>query len=295
MELRIISPTEQTAIVPVKFNFEELKAHLEERLALYKNRHYDMSKGTAEAKKDRANLNRLKKSINDAKISVKKQILTQYESDFEPKIKELLAMLDECSGQIDSQIKEVENKAKEEKLAELSAFYKAEAKELAEIVPFERIFVDKWLNATFIKENAMAEIFNAIGKIRSDLKTLNESVDDIFKVEITDTYLATLDLGEALRRNNYLIEQAKKQAEYAKAQAEKKAQEEAAKAQAKALPEAEAAPMPEDAKVLKAENTAGAQEEPLKVIDFRVWVTQAQKKEIQNFLKENGIKYGKVK
>lgn len=295
MELKIISPTEQTAIVPVKFNFEELKAHLEERLALYKNRHYDMSRGTAEAKKDRANLNRLKKSINDAKISVKKQILTQYESDFEPKIKELLAMLDECSGQIDSQIKEVENKAKEEKLAELSAFYKAEAKELAEIVPFERIFIDKWLNATFIKENAMAEIFNAIGKIRSDLKTLNESVDDVFKVEVTDTYLATLDLGEALRRNNYLIEQAKKQAEYAKAQAEKKAQEEAAKAQAKALPEAEPAPMPEEAKVLKAENTVGAQEEPLQVIDFRVWVTQAQKKEIQNFLKENGIKYGKVK
>lgn len=293
MELRIISPTEQTAIVPVKFNFEELKAHLEERLALYKNRHYDMSKGTAEAKKDRANLNRLKKSINDAKISVKKQILTQYESDFEPKIKELLAMLDECSGQIDSQIKEVENKAKEEKLAELSAFYKAEAKELAEIVPFEKIFIDKWLNATFIKENAMAEIFNAIGKIRSDLKTLNESVDDVFKVEITDTYLATLDLGEALRRNNYLIEQAKKQAEYAKAQAEKKAAEKksaekeaAEQPRKKCLPQTESVPMPQAANVLKND---------IQQIDFRVWVTQEQKHKLAVFLKENGIKYGKVK
>ena len=283
MELRIISPTEQTAIVPVKFNFEELKAHLEERLALYKNRHYDMSRGTAEAKKDRANLNRLKKSINDAKISVKKQILTQYESDFEPKIKELLSMLDECAGQIDSQIKEVENKAKEEKLSELSAFYKAEAKELAEIVPFERIFLEKWLNATFIKENAMAEIFNAIGKIRSDLKTLNESVDDVFKVEVTDTYLATLDLGEALRRNNYLAEQAKKQAEYAKAQAEKKAAEQPRK---KCLPQAESVPMPQSANVLKNE---------IQQIDFRVWVTQEQKHKLAVFLKENGIKYGKVK
>ena len=242
-----------------------------------------MSKGTAEAKKDRANLNRLKKSINDAKISVKKQILTQYESDFEPKIKELLAMLDECSGQIDSQIKEVENKAKADKLAELQEYYKAEAKELAEIVPFERIFIDKWLNATFIKENAMAEIFNAIGKIRSDLKTLNESVDDVFKVEVTDTYLATLDLGEALRRNNYLIEQAKKQAEYAKAQAEKEAAEQPRK---KCLTQAESVPMPQAANVLKNE---------IQQIDFRVWVTQEQKHKLAVFLKENGIKYGKVK
>lgn len=293
MELKIISPTEQTAIVPVKFNFEELKAHLEERLALYKNRHYDMNKGTAEAKKDLAALNRLKKSINDAKIGVKKQIMAQYESDFEPKIKELLAMLEECAGQIDGQIKEVENKAKADKLSELSEFYQAEAKELAKIVPFKRIFQDKWLNATFSKDLAIGEIFNAIGKIRNDLKTLNESVAALYKVEVTDTYLATLDLGEALRRNNYLIEQAKKQAEYAKAQAEKKAQEEAAKAQAKALPEAEAAPMPEAAKVLKAENTA--KEEPLQVIDFRVWVTQAQKHKLAAFLKENSIKYGKVK
>ncbi|WP_428048605.1 DUF1351 domain-containing protein [Candidatus Proelusimicrobium excrementi] len=230
MELKIISPTEQSAIVPVKFNFEELKAHLEERLALYKNRHYDMSKGTAEAKKDRAALNRLKKSINDAKIGVKKQIMAQYESDFEPKIKELLAMLEECAGQIDGQIKEVENKAKADKLSELSEFYQAEAKELAKIVPFEWIFQDKWLNATFSKDLAIGEIFNAVGKIRSDLKTLDESVADLYKVEVTDTYLATLDLGEALRRNNYLAEQAKKQAEYAKAQAEKKAAQEQAQA-----------------------------------------------------------------
>lgn len=289
MELKIISPTEQTAIVPVKFNFEELKAHLEERLALYKNRHYDMSKGTAEAKKDRAALNRLKKSINDAKIGVKKQIMAQYESDFEPKIKELLSMLEECAGQIDGQIKEVENKAKADKLAELSEFYQAEAKELAKIVPFERIFQDKWLNATFSKDLAIGEIFNTIGKIRNDLKALDESVADLYKVEVTDTYLATLDLGEALRRNNYLIEQAKKQAEYAKAQAEKKAAQE----QAQALPEAEPAPMPEAAKVLKAENTA--KEEPLQVVDFRVWVTQAQKHKLAAFLKENSIKYGKVK
>ena len=289
MELKIISPTEQTSIVPVKFNFEELKAHLEERLALYKNRHYDMSKGTAEAKKDRAALNRLKKSINDAKIGVKKQIMAQYESDFEPKIKELLSMLEECAGQIDGQIKEVEEKAKAEKRADLEGYYKSEAKELAKIVPFERIFQDKWLNATFSKDLAIGEIFNTIGKIRADLKTLDESVADRYKVEVTDTYLATLDLGEALRRNNYLIEQAKKQAEYAKAQAEKKAAQE----QAQALPEAEPAPMPEDAKVLKAETSA--EKEPLQMIDFRVWVTQAQKHKLAAFLKENGIKYGTVK
>lgn len=293
MELKIISPTEQTAIVPVKFNFEELKAHLEERLALYKNRHYDMSKGTAEAKKDRAALNRLKKSINDAKISVKKQIMAQYESDFEPKIKELLAMLEECNGQIDGQIKGVEEKAKAEKRAYLENYYQSKAEELAKIVPFERIFQEKWLNATFNKDIASLEIFDRIKKIRADLQTLDESVADLYKVEVKDVYLSTLDLGEALRRNNYLAEQAKKHAEYAKAQAEKKAQEEAAKAQAQALPEAEPAPMPEDAKVLKAEPPA--QEEPLQVIDFRVWVTQAQKHKLSVFLKENSIKYGKVK
>lgn len=295
MEFKLLAPTAGNKTVKVKFNFEELKAHLEERLALYKNRHYDMTNGTAEAKKDRAALNRLKKAINEAKINIKKEILAHYESDFEPKVKELLAMIEDSSSEIDAQIKAVEEQAKAEKRQRLEAYYYTTAKELGKIIPFGNIFNDRWLNATYAEETAITEIFNAIGKIKNDLQTLEANVSPEFSVEVKDVYFSTLDLGQALRRNTYLLDQKKKQEEYA---AKVKAEQEAKKAAE--APKANIPPIPQSAEVLKpAEESAPsaeqAEETPLKQIDFRVWVTEEQKNALRAFLVENKIKFGKVR
>ena len=58
------------ALEPVKFNYEELKKELTEKVENYKNLVYT-EENINMAKKDRANLNKLKKAINDEKIRVK--------------------------------------------------------------------------------------------------------------------------------------------------------------------------------------------------------------------------------
>ena len=287
MEIKIIEPA-QNAVMNIKFNFEELKAQLEEKLSVYKNRYYDLSKpeDKAAAKKDRAGLNKLAKALNDKKLEVKAQCLHSFTADFEPKVKTLIDMISECSAVIDEDIKTYENGQKEAKRRCLENYYIRQAEELAQIVPFDKILNEKWLNLSFNEDTAIVEIFNKIGTIRKDLQTLSEDVDSAFAVEVKDTYLSTLDLGTALRRNAELVRNAKKQAEYEAAQKVKNAKPEPDIN--RITGEAPVPPIPESSKILRTD-------EPKQQIDFRVWVTAQQKAALRDFLIKNQIKYGKVK
>ena len=289
MEIKIIEPA-QNAVIPIRFNFEEIKAQLDEKLVTYKNRYYDLAKpeDKAAAKKDRANLNKLAKALNDKKAEVKAQCLASYNADFEPKIKTLIAMISDCAASIDEGIKEYENGQKDLKKKRLEEYYLKQAGELAQIVPFEKILNEKWLNLSCSEESAIVEIFNTIGTIRNNLQTLSEDVESAFAVEVKDTYLSTLDLGAALRRNAELARNAKKQAEYEAAQKVKNAKPEPDIN--RVTGEAPVPPIPESAKILQ-QNADEAKQQ----IDFRVWVTAEQKAALRDFLINNQIKYGKVK
>ena len=81
-ELKI---NEMQELEPIKFNYEEIKQELALQLQKYKNIVFEES-DIQEAKKTRADLNRLKKQVNDKKIEVKNEFIKPY-TDFETKIK----------------------------------------------------------------------------------------------------------------------------------------------------------------------------------------------------------------
>lgn len=279
-ELKITSPTDDTQFLKtIEFNYEELKTALIDKLDKYNNLHYDETQ-LKEAKADRAALNKFKTAIETRRKEIKAKCMAPY-LQFEQKIKDLVSIVDKPILAIDTQVKSYEEERRKKRRAYYEDYYNGEAQELKELLPFERILNEKWLNASYPQEDGVREIFNLIGKTKKDLETLAVSVDKTFAVEVKNVYLQTLDLGEALRRNTFLQEQKRKQEEYA----------------AKVAPKTAAIQKPEPQflgqEVIKA--AANADKEPKQQIDFRVWVTQEQKELLRNFLRDSKIKYGSVK
>ena len=111
MELKIM-PYEQPAAI--KFNFEELKTELEERVKVYEKMVYDETQ-IQQAKADRADLNKLKKALNDERIRREKDYMVPF-NEFKAQINEIIAIIDKPVAIIDKQVKEFEEKEKQEKL-----------------------------------------------------------------------------------------------------------------------------------------------------------------------------------
>jgi len=139
---------ERNQIDDIEFNYSELKSELADKLIKYKGIVYDDS-AIALAKKERAALNNLKKSINDRKVEIKKECLKPYD-DFETKVKELLNMIDKPTLEIDTQIKNYEERAKlkkKEDIEKLVVEVIAE-QELNNKYASQLIIIDKYCNLT---------------------------------------------------------------------------------------------------------------------------------------------------
>jgi len=273
MELKI---TQQEALKPIEFNFDELKQQLTERLKFYNSITYGEDE-IRTAKTDRATLNKFKEAIENRRKEIKKIHMKPYE-DFEKKIKEIVAMIDEPILAIDGQVKAFEDKVKSEKKSEIESFYSKSIGDLKDLLPLDKLWNTKWLNSTFSMKAVEEEIADTIAKVKNDLGVIS-GLKSEFELQVKDVYLRTLNLSTALQEKTRLEDQKAKQEAYNKAQLEKI--------------ETIAQSMPEPASVqpeLKQEQL----EQEIIQMDFRVWVTMEQLQELKVFLKNNGIKYGKV-
>lgn len=279
MELRIISPTEDQFIKSIKFNFEEIRQEMTARLAKYQDLVY--TEGTIkDAKNDRATLNKFKDAIEGRRKEVKKQCLAPYEA-FEKQIKELVALIDEPIWAIDSQVKTYEQGLRDEKEADIRLYFDKHIGYLDGLLPFERIYNEKWLNAGTKIKDIYAQIDAVIEKTNADLKTI-ENLKSEFELSIKETYLDTLDLSRALNEKTRLEEQKERMAAYEKAKQAEVAEAEPAR------PTAIVYSVP----VAVAED----QEEPeILTVDFRIKATKEQLALLKEFFEYNKIEYGRVK
>ena len=145
--------------------FAELKEVLTKELKKY-DRVYsaDMTK---EAKADRATLNKLKKSIDDVKKQRKKEVMKQYEG-FENGCKALIKLVEEASGRIDTQVKEIEEARREERKQTIIEYYG----DNESFIPLEQILDSAWLNASFTDGNWKKAIDTKLDHIKGDLAAI---------------------------------------------------------------------------------------------------------------------------
>ena len=214
MELKIeeIALPEQ-----ITFNYEELKQELTAKVEMYTNLVYT-DEQIQEAKKDKANLNKLKKALNDERIRREKEYMQPF-NQFKAQINEIIGIIDKPVAVIDKQVKEYEEKQKQDKLQSINEYMKEIEKELPDDV---HIPIDsKWLNASVSMKSIKDTINEKAEKIKTDIASLSNLPE--FSFEATEVYKSTLDLGKALNEAHRLAEIAKKKAEY---EAQQKAREE---------------------------------------------------------------------
>ena len=241
MEFRLINPTEDGFLRRIQWNKEELEAAVRAKIAGYENVVYTEENIKA-AKNDRVELNKLIKAIEERRKQVKNTINKPY-AVFEAELKEITALINEPVALIDQQVKAFEEKQKEEKKAAIKATYDENIGDLAEVLPFEKIFDSRYLNQTYKLATAQKEIVDKIDTVKTDLETI-DSLDSKYTLNAKDVYIKTLDLSKALAENKRLADLEEKleadKRRKAEEEAERKRQEEIRKQkQAKRVAEEE--------------------------------------------------------
>lgn len=284
----VISPLQK--MEAIKFNYEELKGGLTASLEKYQNLVYT-PENIKEAKDDRATLNALKKSLNDEKIKIKKEFMVPYD-DFEAKIKELIELVDKPASEIDKQVKVFEEQEKAKKRETIKTIYSENIGAYAELISLEKLYDPRWENKTYKETDITKEIQDVVKKADSDLKVIMDLKSE-FEFQIKDTYFKTLDLGQALIENQRLEKQKELQEQLAKPQT----------TEVKVDPVNSIDVDAADAMRYAVGNIAGVDtsneesnqvEEKMVSVAFRVECTESQLKALGEYMKANGIKYGRA-
>ncbi len=281
MELKV---EEIKALEPIKFNYEELKKWLEEKVKNYKNLVYtDENIGTA--KSDRADLNKLKKALNDEKIRIKKTYLTPYDV-FETKIKELIGIVDIAVENVDVQVKDYEQKEKDNKRAEILNYFTGKVGKYKDVLNFDKIFNQKWLNKTCKINDIKKEIDTLIARIDTHMQIIDGQVkDENMNTEIRRYYFEHIADENVLTFTMAQIQKIKeenKKINILKQEEIPKVTEELVNNEKNSQ------------NIVENEQKSVNNSQNLTQIDFRVWVTTEQIKALKLFLIENHIKYGRV-
>ncbi len=263
MEFRLINPKEDGFLRVIKWNKEELEAAVKQKIASYENIVYT-DDNIKQAKADRAELNKLTKAIEERRKMVKKIINEPYDI-FEAELKTILALIQEPVGIIDKQVKLFEDKKRDEKRKSIQKYYYEIIGDLEEVLPFEKVFDNRYLNQTYKLAAVQTDIREKIEKVNTDLETI-DSLESKFKLNAKDVYIKTLDISKALAENKRLSEleeklEAEKRRKAEEAAEKKRLAEERRKAaEEKAKAEEEQRKAMESQKKEKCEAVANQQE-----------------------------------
>lgn len=280
--MEFVMSTDLNTALPkvIGFNFEELKAELTARLDYY-NSLVVTEDTIKEGKAERAKLSKLREAVEAKRKEVKRDYMAPY-TDFESKVKELVAIIDAPIAAIDGQLKAFDDLRREEKRAEIRKAYETIVPvEIQAIVPLERIFDPKWLNATVKTKAVETELTTMVQQTEDDLQVL-DMVEPEFAAAVRARYMETLNIGAALRYKQTLVAAA-----------------EAAKRRAEAMAAPAAAPAQEPEPVQEAPAAPAEPElveEPVKLyrlrLEFRL--TQDQANALKHFLETSNIDYMKI-
>lgn len=194
-----------TALNPqhIETNFEEVKTWLANEIQPYATMAVTED-GISDAKKNLAKLRKLSESINKQKIAVKKEWMAPY-TEYETQAKQLMAIVDEGISNINTQVKDFDNRRREEKLARLEDFFLENlyGNHLEAFLTWNDVLDQRWGNATFDEDEAKAMIEDRFRQTQEDLDAIRD-LDSPFETELLDDYANTHDLRGVLQKNTRL-------------------------------------------------------------------------------------------
>ena len=239
-----------------------------------------------EAPKWRAELNKKAKRISDFRIAFEKDFKKRIEKSTS-QLKELASFYADASNNIDVQVKEFDEKRKQEKNAAIGKIYAENIADMERFLPLEKIYNDKWTNKGYTLDAITKEIKAQVDSVQDGVKTI-QMLGTKYESQMISAFLEAYNMNDAL----------KKKAELEKIDAEmerrrKAAEEEAIRKQA----EAEAQAAVENATVVPIEEEESkepiAQEQEYRLA-FEVFGNKEQLTELCNFIRENGYRYNRL-
>lgn len=328
LSLVIKNPTEGEFLKHIEWNKEQFMESVASMTEQYEGMTYT-DEQIKIAKSDRATLNAMKKAISDRRIQVKKAVIEPY-TKFEAEVAEVVALIDKPIAMIDSQIKEYDERVKNEKKHALKEYFEEIAADLEGVLTFDRVFDQRYLNATVSLNKAKTDIKDKVERVNTDLNTLN-SLDAEYRMFARDVYVRTFDMSKAMAGISRLQELKKQEEERIRKEEEARAAREAAEAKAaESVPKpAESVPKTEESVSNPVENVTESAEivhEPAKSVtepeenvgpaasidvpdtsvavpeedtkqykaSFTVYGTKAEIMGLKQYMIEHKIKFGKV-
>lgn len=200
-------------IEPIKFNYEELKQELTERVQEYKTVVYTADT-IKTAKADRAKLNTLKKSLNDERIRLEKEYMEPFQQ-FKAQVTDLVMIVDEAAKAIDKQVKDYEDLQKKDKQAAVESLFQAVVAPEIPWLGINQVWNEKWLNVTYKTGQIEKDFAEIVARIKSDMEMLGRLPE--YSFEAQEMYKQTLNVNDALWQADHLkqLAEAKRQAEEA--------------------------------------------------------------------------------
>ena len=282
MEFKIIT---DLSVLPqvIETNGEELKAWLSEKLTQY-NALVVTPETIKAAKDDKAKLTKLRTALEERRKEVKRQCMAPYE-DFERKYKELLALIDEPIGKIDTQIKALDEQEQQEKFTKIGQYFQEITKDLGFSLVLDKIIDQKWRNKTNPIEKICNALFERVEGIRADYAELQEYYSDSpHYTAIMNTYMQGYDKACALAYAAALIQQEQRRQE-----AQRAIQQPVREPEPTPPPAYEPTPEPPVQQPVQAQN------EPRITGVFRVTGTRQQIIALRDFMRANQIEFQIVK
>lgn len=279
MELRV---EEYQLPEELKFNFEELKTELAEKVKTYETMVYTDDQ-IKEAKTDRANLNKLKKALNDERIRREREYMEPF-NQFKEKINDIISIIDKPIAVIDKQIKAADDKRKADKQLEIGSLFIV--KRFPDWVRIDMIQDSSWLNATTSMKQIEDNLDGWKNRISEELKTI-EGLQE-FSFEATEVYKKTLDMAKAIAEGQRLADIQKRKKEAEEAAARMKAEADARRAEAEAKKQQEET---EKAAEEAAKQEAPKTDTPASWIKFEALLTVENAGKLRQFFISNGIEF----
>lgn len=280
-------------LVVIKHDIGTLETNAQQILDVVKSKLEDYTidnyseDNIADAKKDKAELNKAKKGLNDERIRLEKEHMKPFEN-FKSLVNKACNLITDASGKIDNLVKDVENKAKDEKKAEISKIWNDQHFNL---VCLADIFDHKWLNKTVSLSSVRVEIESIIKTINTNLALL----DKIGEEEAKAFYLEYLDITKAMEYAEKLKE---------KREALKKAEEKPEPIEQEKQPEIQYGITAEQAMTRMNEQLDKAIQQPTKtsiqendLVLERTFIVRCSEEKLialSNFMNDNSIWYEKV-
>lgn len=159
----MVQPVEAAA---VRYNKSEMAAAIAAIASRYEGR---VVIDKASAKRDRAEVNKMLREVDDARKAVKRAYEAPYKA-FEAELREILEPLKLAGDAIDAQIKAIEQAEREERRAALEAVWDT----TEHSVPISRVFDIRWLNASVSLKKATDELAAAAAAAEADVQCIRD-------------------------------------------------------------------------------------------------------------------------